>query len=152
KDAPVLVSLDAVQFADRATLDLLAHVVGALAQAANEGAVAACFLLTAGDVDPDSPAARTLRRIAREQGARTLELRGLDAVEVHDLLLDLSPVRPSRRLTLEVMETTGGNPLLVRELLDNLLTTGAAIDRGGELVLARGTLPVIALRVDAASE
>src|SRR4029077_8460756 len=63
-----------------------------------------------------------------------------------------APARPSRRLALEVMETTGGNPLLIRELLDNLLTTGAAIDRSGELVLARGTMPVVALRMDASAE
>ena len=152
KDAALLLSLDGLQWADRATLDLLAHVVGALAQAANDATVPACVLITVGDVDADAAAARTLHRIAREPGARALELRGLDAVEVHDLLLDLAPVRPSRRLTLEVMETTGGNPLLIRELLDNLLTTGAATDRGGELVLTRGTMPVVALRMDAAAE
>ncbi len=152
KDTALLLSLDSLQWADRATLDLLAHVVGALAQAANDGTVPACVLLTVGDVDADAAAARMLRRIAREPGARALELHGLDAVEVHDLLLDLAPARPSRRLALEVMETTGGNPLLIRELLDNLLTTGAAIDRAGELVLTRGTMPVVALRMDASAE
>ena len=77
KDASLLLSLDSLQWADRATLDLLAHVVGALAQAANDGTVPACVLLTVGDVDADAAAARMLRRIAREPGARALELHGL---------------------------------------------------------------------------
>ncbi|HMK10383.1 MAG TPA: ATP-binding protein, partial [Acidimicrobiales bacterium] len=81
KDTPFLLALDALQWADRATLDLLAHVVGAIAQAASDGGVPACVLLTVSDLDADAPAHRTLRRIAREPGARALELRGLDAVE-----------------------------------------------------------------------
>ena len=58
KDTALLLSLDSLQWADRATLDLLAHVVGALAQAANDGTVPACVLLTVGDVDADAAAAR----------------------------------------------------------------------------------------------
>ena len=152
RDAPVALALDAVQWADRPTLDLLAHIVGATAQAARAERVPILVLLTMGDVEPDTASARTIGRIAREAGARSLGLHGLDPVEVHDLLLDLAPARPSRRLSLEVAEATGGNPLLIRELLDRLIGAGAAVEQDGELVLLKGTLPVVALHPDDAAE
>jgi hypothetical protein len=73
KDAALLLSLDALQWDDRATLDLLAHVVGALAQAANDATVPACVLITVGGSTAD------LDRLAGGTLVADLDVTGLDA-------------------------------------------------------------------------
>jgi DNA-binding CsgD family transcriptional regulator len=116
EDQPLVVVLDDLHWADRATLDLLRHVVYFAAHAR---------LLLVGtyrdlELGPDHPLTAILPVLRREAGAAPLALKGLDADEVA-ALLGVAGDGWNATLARAVFEETNGNPFFIEELLRHLV-------------------------------
>jgi hypothetical protein len=122
-EAPLVVLLDDLHWADTGTLELLRHVL------ATDRPLS---LLVVGafrdaDVGADDPLAATLAALHREPGVARLPLRGLgddellaflELVAGHEMSEDGLALRDA------LASETDGNPFFVRELLRHLATTG----------------------------
>ena len=120
---PVVLVLDDLQWADRASLQLLRHLVG------SDQAMRLLVLGTHRDagLSHSHPLVETLADLHRHAGVARLELAGLDETGVASLMeavaghsLDDTAVRLSRALHRE----TDGNPFFVSEVLRHLAETG----------------------------
>ena len=126
---PTLLVLDDLHWADEATIDQLAHLVFALADA--EDAVSLLVLGLHRVPAEGGPLARALARVGREPVFAALELGGLDESEVTELVAELGIRRPSRQLATAIHDATGGNPLFVEEVVHALQRRGWIEERGG---------------------
>ena len=117
-DAPLLVVLDDLHWADLPTLQLLGHLVRAPAPEA------ALFLATARRDEGSDALAALLADLRREGTLERIELGGLDAGETAALvaLLDGSPATPA--FVAELHEETEGNPFFIEEVLRHLAGAG----------------------------
>ncbi len=111
-DAPVVVLLDDLHWADDASLELLEFLARHLHDAA--------VLLVGAYRDTEAP--DILRRISAV--AETAPLAGLTDDGVAELMADVAGTVVSATLARKVRQRTAGNPLLVRELT-RLLSAGA---------------------------
>ena len=115
-DAPVLIVLDDLQWADRSSLLLLEY----LAREVIEARLLVVGLHRDTQLTPDSPLLSTIAEVGREPSNRQMKLTGLKKEEVGQLLTAMGarPVAPeaARRVT----ERTGGNPFFVREVARSL--------------------------------
>jgi class 3 adenylate cyclase len=137
---PLVVAIDDLHWADRPSVDLLTHVVLQIADVALGEAVPLLLVATVRpEVDP--MLATDLARLRREDICHRLELGGLGEAESGELLEAIGHRRPSRRLVGAVHEATGGNPLLLENVVHQLAQPGALTEQGGELV------PTVALVV-----
>jgi DNA-binding SARP family transcriptional activator/tetratricopeptide (TPR) repeat protein len=121
---PILLVLDDLQWADRASLQLLRHLVG------TDQAMRLLVLGTYRDagMSQSHPLVETLADFHRHGGVARLELTGLDEAAVVSWMeaaaghaLDDTAVRLARTLHRE----TDGNPFFVSEVLRHLAETGA---------------------------
>jgi class 3 adenylate cyclase len=120
---PTILRLDDVHWADRASADLLSHL---LTSAARQNAVEPVRLLVILTVRSTSRSeVAFLSRLAQERSHRTMDLGDLDELAVDQLLTELFDCPPSGRFRADIMEATDGNPLFVRELTDQLRRRGA---------------------------
>jgi hypothetical protein len=124
---PVVLVLEDLHWADRPSLHLLRHVV---ATSGMRMLVLGTF--RAGDVGADDPLAEALAALHREPGADRLSLRGLDDLE----LLDLMQAVAGHEITGEgvalrdaLSAETDGNPFFVIEILRHLVEIGAIAQR-----------------------
>ncbi|MFM7061622.1 MAG: ATP-binding protein [Actinomycetes bacterium] len=122
--APVVVVLVDLHWADRGTLLLLRHVVGATA--AERILILGTFRDT--DVDPEGLLAGTLAALHREDGVSRITLEGLAESDLGDLLAvtaghDLGADGDALARTLRA--ETNGNPFFVVEMLRHLVESGA---------------------------
>jgi predicted ATPase len=121
--APVLLVLDDVHWADKATLLLLRHL------ARHEDLGRLLVLATYRDESASSltPFADMLIALEREQAVTQVRLGGLDDADVTALLDAGTHTRPNSR-TLALARTlragTEGNPFFIREMLRHLAETG----------------------------
>ncbi len=103
--------------ADSASLDLLDHLIGAMADAWNGGPLPLLLVVTMRPPVADDRLARALERLEREPICDRLELAGLGAVAIRELVQSLGvapiPADGVREIALE----TRGNPLFIRELV-----------------------------------
>ena len=121
---PLLLVLDDLHWADRASLLLLRHVLQV--RPAPPIAVAGTFRDT--DLDRTHPLTALLADLRREEGVERIALRGLDAGEVEDLLTrtagqDLDQME--LELAAALHRETQGNPFFVLALLAHLAESGA---------------------------
>ena len=121
---PVVLVLDDLQWADRASLQLLRHLIGA------DQTMRLLVLGTYRDTElsHSHPLVETLAALHRHRGVARLELAGLDDSGVASLMeaaaghtLDDTAVRLARAVHRE----TDGNPFFVSEVLRHLAETGA---------------------------
>ena len=145
-DAPVLLAIDDLQWADPPTLLLLAHLVRRLSRER------LMVLATVRDDDPDAIAA--LRDLMAElERGRRLERVALGALEAGDVAALVSAWlgdRASAALTDVVGRKSGGNPLFVEELARHVGETGAPEDdlaAAATAALPSGVKSVIAGRL-----
>jgi len=131
---PVLVALDDLQWVDRATLDLFEHLALALTSSATGQTARVMVVGSHRPVAPGDPLGRVRERLRSAAGAESLDLRGLDENAVYELLGGLGVVQPSSQLMRLTDETTEGNPLFVRELVDHLRSVNAIRLQGGASV------------------
>lgn len=132
-DRPVLLVLEDAQWAEQATIELVAHVAATLA---HEGVFREATVMLVVTVRPGgvpAPVERLISRLTRETIGRTLRLGGLDDLGVFDLLAAATGVRPSVGLLTLARDATSGNPLEIETLLTRLERVGALERRGREL-------------------
>jgi eukaryotic-like serine/threonine-protein kinase len=130
---PTMLVLEDLHWADRSTLDLLEHVVFAIADAASRAPASLVVLCTYRGTEIGERLARTIARLRREEVTITLDLQGLDEPEIDLLIRGLGLAEPTHQLVTSVRTTTRGNPLFVQELLHDLVKRGALRRRGGFL-------------------
>lgn len=126
QDAPLVVILDDLHWADKPTLQLLKHVTA-------HGSALPLLLLGTyrdSDVAQGDPLSQLLADLRREQGVERLALTGLDAFEITELLQNAAGHElddAGRDLALQLHRETDGNAFYTGELLRHLLESSALI-------------------------
>jgi tetratricopeptide (TPR) repeat protein len=124
---PLVLVLDDLHWADRATLALLRHVVTAPRSAS---------LLIVGtyrdaEVGAEHPLADLLADLRRERLFDRVLLPGLDADGVSELIASHAGHEAPGTLVEAVHERTEGNPFFVEEVMRHLIEVGTIFERGG---------------------
>lgn len=151
---------DDLHAADVGSLAIFGAFVRSLADIARERRVAVLVLATLHEPWPGDALERLVQQLHREPMTRSLELDGLDEIEVHDLIrrqID-GPCGPS--LLDAVTRATAGNPFFVIEVADDLRRRRRVQgdeSAGGWLEELRAPLPVsareaVARRLDGLGE
>ncbi len=122
---PLLVALDDLHWADKATI-LLLHVL--------LDAIAALPLVVVGtlrhlELEPDDLLADLLTSIRRKRLGATIELRGLGCDEVGLLLGAAAGATVDESIVAPVFSATEGNPLFVHEYWNDLAESAAVVRR-----------------------
>jgi len=125
-DAPLLVVLEDLHWADRSTLLLLQHLLHAPAQ------VPLCLLLTyrGSEVGDAHPLAATFAELHRNQRLARLALAGLAEVDVRKLLVAMTGRDVPPPVAAAVHERTEGNPFFITETVRSLLDAGTVAADG----------------------
>ena len=123
--SPLLLVLEDLHWADRATLAMLLHLARSPAQAR------LLVLVTARDVGLGASRAwaEALAELRRHQLAEVIIVRPLDEGSVGDLVCGYIGHRPPGRLVAAIGEATDRSPFFIEELLRHLVETGA-VDPG----------------------
>jgi DNA-binding SARP family transcriptional activator len=123
QQAPTLLVLDDLHWADRPTVQLLRHVISADAER---------LLIVAtyrdSELGVDHPLAEALAGLHREAGVDRVGLKGLNDLELIALLEAIAGHElPNEGVFLRdaLLDDTGGNPFFVVEILRHLAETGA---------------------------
>ena len=138
----VVLVIDDLHWANRASLLLLRHLVRSLVD------TSLLVVATMRDDEPRDPAlAETLARLRREPGVERISLRGLDEEAIAVLVCDeIAPLTPEKMLTfaMRLRHETGGNPLFLDERLRQLVEIGPDADVG--MAVPEGVKEVVADR------
>lgn len=132
---PTLVVIDDLHWADQPSVDLFEHLAFTIVDAARRQAVP---LLLVGTYRPEEPGTRLpllLSRLQREALYDSVPLTGLDETETYALLHSLGCGRLSPQLVATIMELTQGNPLFIREVVQQLRQHEALQKDSGQAVL-----------------
>ncbi|MEO7573288.1 MAG: AAA family ATPase [Acidimicrobiales bacterium] len=128
-NAPLVLVLDDLHWADKPSLLLLRHVLRSVTP------IRVLILATYRDTDLDRshPLADVLGDLRRESGVTRLDLMGLDAQDVEQLMEtaaghDLDA--PALELARAVHAETEGNPFFVGQMLLHLAESGLIVQRG----------------------
>jgi len=134
EDRPLMLILDDLHWVDPTSLDLLTHVVFAIADSAARRTMRSIVIGTCRPDVTEDRIARGLARLRREEFCETIEIAGLDEPAVLSMIRGLGFARPSHQLVMTVLQTTQGNPLFIDEAMRHLQKRGALSERGGYLV------------------
>ena len=154
-DAPVLLMLDDLHWADRPTILLLRHVV----RASEPGALLIVGTYRDTDVAGGSALADALGDFHRTIGYERIRLTGLDRDSVASLIGPTAPA--DARLADAVWDETEGNPFFVTEIVRHLAEIGAIRQHDGawhaaaaprELSIPEGVREVVGRRLARLSE
>jgi class 3 adenylate cyclase len=146
-DRTLVLLFEDAQWADRESLELVAHLVASANHESASAGVRLLVVLTQRAGQEDTAAGRILARLRRETGTQRLLLGPLDEVEVNQLVSEVRG-RPSQRELGGLMAASGGNPLILHSMLDQMDAGRATqserpIDLGHEL---RARLDAVAPR------
>ncbi len=137
---PMLLMLDDLHWVDEASLEVFAHLVLAIADAARREPMPLLVVGATRPAEPDQALGRVLARFRREDVCQTLELAGLGEAETHELIRGLGVAKPSHQMIATVNEATRGNPLFIQEVVHQLVRRNALREQGG--FLTTGTAPL----------
>jgi tetratricopeptide (TPR) repeat protein len=151
-DAPLVLVLDDLHWADKSSLLLLQFLVREI------GDARMLVLGTYRDVEVsrDHALAEVLPQLRRERTVDRILLRGLPHAEIHALLVALNGGDVSEVFTQTLSRETAGNPFFIREILRHLLDEGLAHREGdrwvsrvqpGELQLPESVRDVVGRRL-----
>jgi tetratricopeptide (TPR) repeat protein len=149
---PLLLILDDVHWADKASLLLLRHI----ARAATPAALCIAGAYRDTEVDRAHPLAATLAGLRRESMLTRVALGGMPEADVAGVIAGWLGAAPPAELTRTVFDETEGNPLFVQEVLRHLDESG--LMRAGDTLTAEqlgipeGVHEVIARRLARLSE
>jgi class 3 adenylate cyclase len=110
RDAPTVVFVDDVDWADAATVDLLRHLLFRL-----DDEQVPMLVLATSRADPAARAAEGVARLRSEPRTAVVHLNPLTELEATEMLREREPGAPLDRAR-EVAAASGGNPLLVEAL------------------------------------
>jgi DNA-binding SARP family transcriptional activator len=144
--APLLLVLDDLHWADRATLQLLRHLVRGPQPAP------ALFLATYRDaeLEADHPLRELVAGVRREGSLRRLEIGGLERPEVGQLVMALDGGDPKPAFLAALHAETEGNPFFIEEVVRHLLASAGELGDAPALAAAGvpdGVREVIARRL-----
>jgi tetratricopeptide (TPR) repeat protein len=145
-DQPVLIVLDDLHWADRATVQLLRHIAN------NEQTMRIGVLGTFRDSDigTDHPVSELLAASHREGGAERIALHGLSDLDVLALLETIAGHEMDEQgvaLRDALLAETAGNPFFVAEILRHLAESGAIYQRDDGRWVADTDLRAVGLPV-----
>lgn len=112
-DAPVLLVLEDLHWADQSTRDLLAFLVHSL----RDARVLIVATYRSDELSRQHPLRAALARWEREPAAERIDLRPFDRLESDEFLAAIGHVRPDPGLAAEVFARSEGNPFFAEELL-----------------------------------
>ncbi len=139
--APLVLAIEDLHRADRATLALLAHVV----RAVRDAPVLILGTYRGTEVDRAEALAATLADLQRDQLFERLSLAGLDEPHVADLVDVIAGIGAPPQLARDLHDRTDGNPFFIEEVLRHLQETGALRTDPGlgttVVTLAQHTIP-----------
>lgn len=130
REAPLLVVLDDLHWADQPSLLLLTH----LARSLEPSATLTVVTYRDTEVDRSHPLTATLADLSRCSGVERVRLRGLAGNEVRELLVEASGRQLDELadgVATRVHFETRGNPFFVAEVLRHLFETRAVYERDG---------------------
>lgn len=144
-DAPVLLVLDDLQWADQSTAALLRHAL----ESRPELRLLVLATQRSGEAAPSGAVGEALQRLTQGDLVERLALSGLGDVDVAALSRSLTGHELSAGLVRAIGAEAGGNPFFVQEVVRHLEASDA---RGGVLSLASAGVPdgvraVVDLRV-----
>lgn len=127
-NTPVLLILEDLHWADEATLSLLTHVARSVSN------LPVMIIGTFRDyaLDPGGPLAQTLDECTRLHLLERVNLHGLSAASVSDMIRTLSGQEPPSSLVDAIYSLTEGNPFFVEELYKHLKEQGRLFDSSGK--------------------
>jgi predicted ATPase len=135
--APVLLVLDDLQWADQATLLLLAYLL----RDARPAALLIVGTYRDTEVTGSHPLNALLADAMREERFLRIHLGGLDAREVPPMIESLTGWVPTPSLATSVVSQTQGNPFFIGEVVRHLQETGAATEATEALSLEEVGVP-----------
>ena len=148
-EAPLVIVLDDLHWADKPSLDLLAHIAGE---------VAPLPLLLVGtyrdtELARTHPLSETLAELNRNAGFQRVNLAGLSPEEIASYIRGSARVEPSRSLVARLHEETEGNPFFLAEVV-NLMTEEGTISSESisDIALPEGVREALGRRLDRLSE
>ena len=149
-DAPAVIVLDDLHWADAGSVALLEHLLSSPHEV--NALVVGTYRAT--ELVPDGPLARALARLSGDARLIQIELSGLEDADARALVGEITGLSGDRVGTLasSLRRDTGGNPLFLTELLrgreeDGDLMAGGAGGDGPALDLPRALTEVIRRRV-----
>jgi predicted ATPase len=154
---PLVLVLDDLQWADRATLRLLRHVI----RAPHEASLLVVGTYRDQELGREHPLSELLADLRRERLFERIRLDGLDERSVGELIASHAGYEASAGLVSTVFEHTEGNPFFVEEVMRHLIETGVLFERGGrwssaltpdEIGVPEGVKEVLARRLGRLSE
>jgi tetratricopeptide (TPR) repeat protein len=125
REYPCLLLFDDVHHADRATLQVLRHVLRANA----DTNVLAVVAFRPHEMPADGPLPAIVGELSRELSVTRLNLAGLDRHDVAELVTDLMG-HPYPALALALHREAAGNPLFVSEYVAHMCSEGRIKERG----------------------
>ena len=133
REAPLLLVLEDIHWADVPTLLLLRH----LTRTAGEARI--LVVATYRDVGETaaSDLTETLTEVRRSDATTLVHLAALGVEEVAEFVRRNTGVEPADELASAIVDLSGGNAFLVTELWRELVDTESLSDEGGVLALAR---------------
>ena len=125
--APLLLVLDDLHWADRATLHLLRHTI----RSSQEAPLLIVGAYRDAEIGPEHPLADLLADLRRDRLFERVSLDGLDEGGVSELIALHAGHAAPAALVGTVHEHTEGNPFFVEEVMRHLIETGVLFERGG---------------------
>jgi DNA-binding SARP family transcriptional activator/tetratricopeptide (TPR) repeat protein len=155
--APLLLVLDDLHWADRGTLHLLRHVM----RAPHEAPLLILGTYRPAEAAAPHPLAELMADLRRDTDFERVTLEGLDERDVADLIASHAGHEAGAGVVSAVHEQTDGNPFFVEEVMRHLIETGRLFERGGrwssaltadEIGVPEGVKEVLANRLARLSE
>jgi class 3 adenylate cyclase/tetratricopeptide (TPR) repeat protein len=146
EDAPVLLVLDDLQWADETTLNLVRHLVAG----ADTERLMVVGTVRAGEVADDHPLMQTAAAARRQRRLIRVVLDGLSHDEMAELVGNWQGTAAATELVARIVDRTSGNPLFAEEVLAHIDETGSesGVPPGARLVIGAR----LALVADAARD
>jgi eukaryotic-like serine/threonine-protein kinase len=120
---PVLVVIDDLQWADRASLDLFTHLALEIADTAMRAPVPVMLAATLRDT-PGTRMSADIERLEREEICHRFALRPLPAEETGEMVRALGLRESTRQIEHTVYSLAGGNPLFIENVVHQLAHGG----------------------------
>jgi len=148
-EAPLVVVLDDLHWADHPTLLLLQHVARELARL--RVLVVGTYRDT--ELSRTHPLSGALAELSREGALERINLDGLGRNDVADYIRSTTGVEPSRALVDRVYEETEGNPFFLSEVVNLMTEEGKlASDSVSDIAIPEGVRQALGRRLDRLSE